>query len=129
MRERAMAYAAERLRAGAETWEIATELGVYEETVRRWMLGVGAESPAASAARDSAAAATGCRQRVGADSPAAPAAKGPDLSLIPLVVGGHQVDESRHRLRIDLQDGTRVHAWGLAVSDVLLAIQALRRGR
>lgn len=105
LRERAVAYAAERGRDGAAASEIATELGVREVTASRWMVEAGSESPAASAAR------------------------GPALSLIPLVVGAQQVDARRPRLRIDLQDGTRVHAWGLAVSDVVLAIQALRRGR
>jgi len=55
--------------------------------------------------------------------------RGPALSLIPLVVGGQRLDTCRPRLRIELPDGTRVHASGLAVSDVVEAIQALRRSR
>ena len=107
LRERAVAYTAERVRGGAEAAEIATELGVREVTARRWVEKGGAAS----------------------QSPAASAARGAALSLIPLVVGGPHVGGRRPRLRVDLPDGTRVHASGLAVSDVVEAIQALRRAR
>ena len=105
LRERAVAYTAERARGGAEAAEIATELGVREVTARRWI------------EKGSAAS----------QSPTASAAGGAALSLIPLVVGRPHVEACR--LRVDLPDGTRVHASGLAVSDVVEAIQALRRGR
>jgi transposase-like protein len=107
LRERAVGYTAERVRDGAAAAEIAAELGVREVTARRWI--------------DKASA--------GAPSPTGPAVRGPALSLIPLVVGGQRLDACRPRLRIELLDGTRVHASGLAVSDVVEAIQALRRGR
>jgi hypothetical protein len=107
LRERAVAYTAERVRGGAVAYEIATELGVREVTARRWIEKGGAAS----------------------QSPAASAPRGAALSLIPLVVGGSHVGGRRPRLRVDLPDGTRVHASGLAVSDVVEAIQALRRGR
>jgi hypothetical protein len=107
LRALAVAYTAERVRGGAEAAEIATELGVREVTARRWIEKGGAalQSPAASAARGAA------------------------LSLIPLVVGGPHVAGRHPRFRVDLPDGTRVHASGLAVSDVVEAIQVLRRGR
>jgi transposase-like protein len=107
LRERAVAYTAERVRGGAEAAEIATELGVREVTARRWI------------EKGSAAS----------QSPTASATRGAALSLIPLVVGGPRVEACRPRLRVDLPDGTRVHASGLAVSDVVEAILALRRGR
>ena len=102
---RAVAYAGERMRGGAGAAEIAAELGVRKLTASRWIEKASAASPAASAVRS------------------------PALSLIPLVVQGQQVGACRPRLRIELPDGTRVHASGLAVSDVVEAIQTLRRGR
>jgi transposase-like protein len=107
LRERAVAYVAERVRGGAAAAEIATELGVHGETARRWIAKASAEAP----------------------SPTDLAVRGPALSLIPLIVGGQRLDASRPRLRIELPDGTRVHASGLAVSDVVEAIQALRRSQ
>ena len=102
---RAVAYAGDRVRSGAGPAEIAAELGVRKLTASRWIEKAGAASP----------------------SPAASAVRGPALSLIPLVVQGQHVDPPR--LRIELPDGTCIHASGLAVSDVVEAIQALRRGR
>jgi transposase-like protein len=55
--------------------------------------------------------------------------KASGLSLIPLVIGDRRVDARRPRLRVDLPDGTRVHATGLVLSDMVEAIQALRRSR
>jgi hypothetical protein len=60
---------------------------------------------------------------------AAEAERAPALSLIPLVVGGQRADARRPRLRIDLPDGTCAHASGLAISEVVKTIQALRRSR
>lgn len=107
LRERAVAYAAERVRGGAVTAEIAMELGVRELTATRWIEKARAEPP----------------------SPTPAPARGPGLSLIPLVVGRQHVDTRRPSLKIELPDGTRVHASGLGVSDVVEAILALRRGR
>ena len=107
LRERAVAYTAERVRGGAEAAEIATELGVREVTARRWIE----------------------KGSTASQSPAASAARGAALSLIPLVVGRPHVETRRPRLRVDLPDGTRVHALELGVSDVVEAIQALRRGQ
>ena len=105
LRDRAVAYVAERVRAGVAAEEIAKELGVRKVTAVRWTEKAGAEPPIES------------------DE------KGPALSLIPLVVCGQRQDDRRPRLRIDLPDGTRVHASGLAVSDLVEALHALRRGR
>jgi hypothetical protein len=104
---RAVAYAGDRVRGGAGPAEIAAELGVRKLTASRWIEKAGAASP----------------------PPMAAAVRGPTLSLIPLVVGGQRLDACRPRLRIELPDGTRVHASGLAVSDVVEAIQALRRSQ
>ncbi len=105
LRARAVAFVAERVRAGVAAEEIAKELGVRKVTAIRWTEKAGAEPPMES------------------DE------KGPVLSLIPLVVRGQRQDDRRPRLRVDLPDGTRVHASGLAVSDLVEALQALRRGR
>jgi hypothetical protein len=106
---RAVAYAGDRVRGGAGPAEIAAELGVRKLTASRWIEKAGAASPSSS--------------------PSPPAVRGPALSLIPLVVQGQHVDVCPTRLRIELPDGTCIHASGLAVSDVVEAIQALRRGR
>jgi hypothetical protein len=106
---RAVAYAGDRVRGGAGPAEIAAELGVRKLTASRWIEKAGAASPS--------------------PSPTASAVRGPTLSLIPLVVQGQHVDVCPPRLRIELPDGTCIHASGLAVSDVVEAIQALRRGR
>jgi transposase-like protein len=107
LRERAVAYAACRARGGAVAAEVASELGVGEVTASRWIE----------------------KASAGAPSPTDPAVRGSALSLIPVVVGGRRLDACGPRLRIELPDGTRVHALGLAVSDVVETIQALRRGR
>jgi hypothetical protein len=104
---RAVAYAGDRVRNGAGPAEIAAELGVRKLTASRWIEKAGAASPPTTAS----------------------AVGGPALSLIPLVVQGQQVDVSPPRLRVELPDGTCIHASGLAVADVVEAIQALRRGR
>jgi hypothetical protein len=103
---RAVAYAGDRVRSGAGPAEIAAELGVRKLTASRWIEKAGAAS-----------------------SPAASAVRAPALSLIPLVVQGQRVDVCPPRLRIELPDGTCIHASGLAVSDVVEAIQVLRRSR
>ncbi len=102
LRDRAVAYVAERVRAGVAAEEIAKELGVRKVTAVRWTEKAGAEPPMD---------------------------KAPALSLIPLVVRGQQQDDRCPRLRIDLPDGTRVRASGLTVFDVVETIHALRRGR
>jgi len=109
LRARAVVYVAERVRGGAAAAEIAAELGVREVTASRWLEKASAGPPSATVV--------------------AGGARVPRLSLIPLVVAGQRVDASRPRLRVDLPDGTRVHASGLAVSELVEAIQALRRVR
>jgi len=104
---RAVAYAGDRVRGGAGPAEIAAELGVRKLTASRWVEKAGAASP----------------------SPRVSAGRGPALSLIPLVVQGQPVDICPPRLRIELPDGTCIHASGLAISEVVETIQALRRGR
>jgi hypothetical protein len=106
LQERAVAYAGDRVRSGAGPGEVAAELGVRKLTASRWIEKAGAAS-----------------------SPTVSAVKEPALSLIPLVVQGQRVDVCPPRLRIELPDGTCIHTSGLAVSDVVEAIQALRRGR
>lgn len=105
VRDRAVAYVAERVRSGVGAAEITKELGVRKSTVIRWIEMAGVEPPKES--ND----------------------KAPALSLIPLVVRGQQQDDRYPRLRIDLPDGTRVRASGLTVFDVVETIHALRRGR
>ena len=104
---RAVAYAGDRVRSGAGPAEIGAELGVRKLTASRWIEKAGAAPP----------------------SPTASSVRGPALSLIPLVVQGQRVDVCSPRLRIELPDGTCIHASGLAISDVVEAIQALRRAR
>lgn len=104
LRDRAFAYAQSRVHQGASAGEIAAELGVHPETASRWVRKLAAAPPPVSAI------------------------VGPRLSLVPLVVKAHQGDSRPVRVRIELPDGTRVHASGLAVSDVVETIRALRSG-
>jgi hypothetical protein len=108
LQERAVAYARERIRAGAKTAEIAAELGVYEATAHRWASG-----------------------REG--SPARPLQSTPNaiasFPLVPVVVRGEHRDVPRMRLKLEFPDGTRMLASGIVGRDLAEAIEALRRTR
>jgi transposase-like protein len=104
LRDRALAYARSRVAQGASAGEVATELGVHPETASRWV------------------------RKLAATPPPASVILGSKLSLVPLVVKAPSGDGRQVRVKVELPDGTRVHASGLAVSDVVETIRALRSG-
>jgi hypothetical protein len=61
--------------------------------------------------------------------PAATSNEGSSLSLVPLVVRGRPMEPDGPSLRVELPDGTRVHASGLSAGEVVQAIQAFGRCR
>jgi transposase-like protein len=118
-----------QLRKDLAAFRERSRRGSYPGELRARAAAYAAERARGGAATAEIAEELGVREVTASRWIAAAPEKAPGLSLIPLVIGDRRADARRPRLRIDLPDGTRVHASGLALSDVVEAIQALRRPR
>jgi hypothetical protein len=108
LRERAEAYAQQRVRAGATPAEIAAELGVRKSTADRW--------------------ASGDERSAETLLSAAPAVAR-SFPFVPVVVRPEHREMPSMRLRLAFPDGTRLQVSGIAGHDLAEAIDALRRTR
>jgi len=108
LRERAEAYAQQRIRAGATPVEVAAELGVRKSTAEQW--------------------ASAGERVVEALLKAAPTAPR-SFPLVPVVVRPDRREEPALRLRLAFPDGTRMQVSGVAGRDLAEAIEVLRRTR
>lgn len=103
LREQAAAYAGKRIEAGAKPADVAAELGVQPSTVVEW---ISRKAPTSRV--------------VAPTSPPGPA-------LVPVVVRPEPAVARLARLEVEFHDGTRLHASGIGSSELIDAIQALRR--
>jgi DNA-binding transcriptional regulator YiaG len=107
LRRQAESYAQERVRTGAATATIASELGVSETTVRAWARGRARAAPAAQRAS-------------GVSAP---------VAMVPLMVRPGPETGAGARLEISFPDGTKVQVAGMAGRDLVEALTALRGAR
>ena len=103
----AVEYSIQRRRAGASVAEIAAELGVHEVTAKAWTAATAAVSGSSSIKSMPSAG----------------------LSLVPVVVRQEPALARLTRLEVEFSDGTRLVASGVGGSDLVDAIEALRRTR
>jgi|WetSurMetagenome_2_1015567.scaffolds.fasta_scaffold395771_2 hypothetical protein len=104
VRERAVAYARERVKAGVGVGQIASELGVSGVTVRSWVGGPAAHEASRPQGKQDGS-----------------------VSLLPVVVRSDQGVRRPTRLEVEFPDGTRLGVNGITGQDLVDAIQALRR--
>jgi transposase-like protein len=107
LRREAESYAQERVRTGAATAAIASELGVLETTVRGWVGG-------------RARSARGAQRTSGVSAP---------VAMVPLMVRPGPEAGAGARLEISFPDGTKVQVVGMAGRDLVEALTALRGAR
>ena len=107
LREQAVTYTQERLRAGAEPAVIASELGVTATTVGPWVKQAARSAPAAPLVRAGTA----------------------PVTMVPLMVRPAPEAVAGARLEVAFPDGTKLQVVGMAGRDVVDAITVLRGTR
>jgi hypothetical protein len=104
LRRQAESHTQERVRTGAATAAIASELGVSQTTVRAW---------------------AGGRARTASTAPRASGVSAP-VAMVPLMVRPGPEMGAGARLDISFPDGTKVQVVGMAGRDLVETLTALR---